>query len=90
MERTRRGLLRSNDPEGTLAPILDAAADLSQARGHHDRSVHDVKRAAGVSCGAFHRHFESKSPGVMTMPKAEEPPEPLGATAATLRGLLRD
>lgn len=60
MERKRRGKLRSNDPEGTRARILDAAADLFQARGYHDTSVQDIKRAAGVSSGAFHHHFESK------------------------------
>jgi AcrR family transcriptional regulator len=42
------------------ARILDAAADLFQARGYHDASVQDVKRAAGVSSGAFHHHFDSK------------------------------
>ncbi|NIJ39167.1 AcrR family transcriptional regulator [Sphingopyxis panaciterrae] len=42
------------------ARILDAAAELFQARGYHDTSVQDVKRLAGVSSGAFHHHFESK------------------------------
>jgi AcrR family transcriptional regulator len=60
MERKSRGKLRTNDPEGMRARILDAAADLFQARGYHDTSVQDVKRAAGVSSGAFHHHFESK------------------------------
>jgi AcrR family transcriptional regulator len=60
MERKRRGRLRTNDPAGMRARILDAAADLFQARGYHDSSVQDVKRAAGVTSGAFHHHFESK------------------------------
>lgn len=60
MEPRKRGKLRSNDPEGMRARILDAAADLFQARGYHDTSVQDVKRASGVSSGAFHHHFESK------------------------------
>lgn len=60
MENRRRGKLRSNDPEGMRARILDAAAELFQARGYHDTSVQDVKRLAGVSSGAFHHHFESK------------------------------
>jgi AcrR family transcriptional regulator len=60
MERKSRGKLRTNDPDGMRARILDAAADLFQARGYHDTSVQDVKRAAGVSSGAFHHHFESK------------------------------
>lgn len=60
MENRRRGRIRSNDPEGMRARILDAAAELFQARGYHDTSVQDVKRLAGVSSGAFHHHFESK------------------------------
>jgi len=60
METKRRGRIRTNDPEGMRARILDAAADLFQARGYHDTSVQDVKRRAGVSSGAFHHHFESK------------------------------
>jgi TetR/AcrR family transcriptional repressor of nem operon len=60
METKRRGKIRTNDPEGMRARILDAAAELFQARGYHDTSVQDVKRLAGVSSGAFHHHFESK------------------------------
>ena len=52
METKRRGTIRTNDPEGMRARILDAAADLFQARGYHDTSVQDVKRRAGVSSGA--------------------------------------
>ena len=55
-----RGRLRTNDPQGTRGRILDAAADLFQARGYRDSSIQDVKRAAGVTSGAFHHHFESK------------------------------
>jgi len=60
METKRRGKIRSNDPQGMRARILDAAADLFQARGYHDTSVQDVKARAAVSSGAFHHHFESK------------------------------
>lgn len=60
METKRRGKIRTNDPEGMRARILDAAAALFQARGYHDTSVQDVKRHANVSSGAFHHHFESK------------------------------
>jgi AcrR family transcriptional regulator len=60
MEAKPRGRLRTNDPAGMRARILDAAAALFQAKGYHDSSVQDVKRAAGVSSGAFHHHFESK------------------------------
>lgn len=60
METKRRGRIRTNDPEGMRARILDAAAELFQARGYHDTSVQDVKRLAAVSSGAFHHHFESK------------------------------
>lgn len=56
----KRGSIRTNDPEGMRARILDAAAALFQARGYHDTSVQEVKRLAGVSSGAFHHHFESK------------------------------
>ena len=60
MDGKRRGRLRSNDPAGMRARILDAAADLFQAKGYHDSSVQEVKRAAGVTSGAFHHHFDSK------------------------------
>jgi AcrR family transcriptional regulator len=60
MELKRRAKFRSNDPEGMRARILDAAAELFQARGYHDTSVQHVKSAAAVSSGAFHHHFESK------------------------------
>ena len=60
MEAKPRGRLRTNDPAGMRARILDAAAALFQTKGYHDSSVQDVKRAAGVSSGAFHHHFESK------------------------------
>lgn len=60
MELKRRAKIRSNDPEGMRARILDAAEELFQARGYHDTSVQDVKAAAAVSSGAFHHHFESK------------------------------
>lgn len=56
----RSGRLRTNDPAGMRNRILDAAADLFQAQGYHDSSVQDVRRAAGVSSGAFHHHFETK------------------------------
>jgi AcrR family transcriptional regulator len=60
MELKRRAKFRSNDPEGMRGRILDAAAELFQARGYHDTSVQEVKAAADVSSGAFHHHFESK------------------------------
>lgn len=51
---------RTNDPAGTRSRILDAAADLFQAKGYHDSSMHDIIRAAGVTSGALHHHFASK------------------------------
>ncbi|MEQ1515192.1 MAG: TetR/AcrR family transcriptional regulator [Usitatibacteraceae bacterium] len=60
MELKRRAKFRSNDPQGVRGRILDAAAELFQARGYHDTSVQDVKVSAAVSSGAFHHHFESK------------------------------
>ena len=55
--QTRR---RSNDPHGTRGRILDAAADLFQARGYHETAMQDVRAAAGVTSGALHHHFPSK------------------------------
>lgn len=60
MDRKSRGRIRTNDPGGMRGRILDAAAAAFQAHGYHDSSVQDIKRAAGVSSGAFHHHFASK------------------------------
>lgn len=51
---------RTNDPQAMRARVLDAAAELFQTRGFHGASMHDVKRAAGVSGGAMAHHFPTK------------------------------
>lgn len=60
MSEKRRPKSRTNNPDAMRGRILDAAADLFQARGYNDTSVQDVKRLAAVSSGAFHHHFASK------------------------------
>ncbi len=40
--------------------ILDAAAGLSQMRGHHSTSTRDIVRKAGVTAGALHHHLRTK------------------------------
>jgi AcrR family transcriptional regulator len=40
--------------------VLDAAAELFQARGYHGATMHEVAAAAGVTGGAMHHHFPSK------------------------------
>lgn len=60
MEPRGRARIRTNDPQAMRGRILDAAADLFQAKGYHDTSVQDVKTAAGVTSGAFQHHFASK------------------------------
>jgi AcrR family transcriptional regulator len=57
-ERRPRG--RRNDPEGMRNRVLDAAADMFQARGYHASAMHELARAAGVTSGALHHHFATK------------------------------
>ena len=51
---------RTNDPQGLRGRVLDAAAELFQARGYHGATMHEVAAAAGVTGGAMHHHFPSK------------------------------
>lgn len=44
----------------TRQQILDAALLLFSERGYFSTSVHDIKRAAGLSTGAIYHHFSSK------------------------------
>jgi AcrR family transcriptional regulator len=44
----------------TRQQILDAALRLFSERGYFSTSVHDIKRAAGLSTGAIYHHFGSK------------------------------
>ena len=60
MTVTDPGPRRRNDPQGLRARVLDAAAELFQARGYHGATMHEVAAAAGVTGGAMHHHFPSK------------------------------
>lgn len=42
------------------ARILDAAAELFQAKGYNDTSMQDITATAGVTSGALHYHYGSK------------------------------
>lgn len=44
----------------TRQQILDAALLLFSEHGYFSTSVHDIKRAAGLSTGAIYHHFSSK------------------------------
>src|SRR5258708_21371241 len=51
---------RKNDPESMRAKILDAAAELFQAKGYNDTSMQDITATASVTSGALHHHYASK------------------------------
>lgn len=51
---------RQNDPEGLRQALLDVAADSFQTLGYHGTSVHEIKRAAGVTGGALYHHYRTK------------------------------
>jgi len=57
--KTPRG--RRNDPEGLRARVLDAAAGLFQTHGYHATGMRDVMHATGISSGALHHHFPTKT-----------------------------
>jgi AcrR family transcriptional regulator len=59
-KQPKPGRHRVNDPEGLRRRVLDAAAQLFQARGYANASLHEVGQAAGVTGGALHHHFPSK------------------------------
>jgi AcrR family transcriptional regulator len=46
--------------KGTLTALLASGRDVFVARGYHNTRVDDVVAAAGVSHGAFYRHFRNK------------------------------
>lgn len=60
MDRTSRGRIRTNDPAGMRAKVLDAAAASFQAHGYGGSSMADIVSAAGVTGGALHHHFPTK------------------------------
>ncbi len=40
--------------------VLDSALLLFSEKGYFNTSIHDIRRAAGVSIGAIYHHFENK------------------------------
>jgi AcrR family transcriptional regulator len=44
----------------TLTALLESGHDVFVTRGYHNTRVDDLVEAAGVSHGAFYRHFQSK------------------------------
>ena len=40
--------------------VLDIALQLFSERGYFNTSIHDIRRAAGVSIGAIYHHFQNK------------------------------
>jgi len=60
MARAPRGRIRTNDPQGLRARVLDAAAASFQAQGYRGSSMQDIVTAAGVTGGALHHHFATK------------------------------
>lgn len=40
--------------------VLETALDMFSERGYFNTSIHDIRKAAGVSIGAIYHHFESK------------------------------
>ncbi|MCB8822340.1 TetR/AcrR family transcriptional regulator [Microvirga rosea] len=57
-KRTERN--RINDPEGLRQRVLDAAYGAFCTRGYNATSVHDLKREAGATGGAFSHHYPTK------------------------------
>lgn len=48
------------DPQKTRDLILATALHLFAERGYFATSVHDIRRAAGLSTGSIYHHFDSK------------------------------
>src|SRR5258708_9551004 len=73
----------------TRAEILDHAARLFRLRGHAGTNIDDIRRAAGLTGGAFYAHFTSKDDlfaeairaghGLLRQLRAGEPPAVLKA-----------
>lgn len=40
--------------------VLETALELFSERGYFNTSIHDIRRAAGVSTGAIYHHFQNK------------------------------
>lgn len=92
--RSRRTAGRTNDPVGVRARVLDAAADLFQARGYHGTAMVDVMKGAGVSAGAMHHHYPSKKALALAVIRERVAPavrdtwiEPVKAAASAFEGV---
>ncbi|MCU7933215.1 MAG: TetR/AcrR family transcriptional regulator [Candidatus Thiodiazotropha sp. (ex Codakia rugifera)] len=46
--------------EALKANVLNTALKLFSERGYFNTSIHDIRRAAGVSIGAIYHHFRNK------------------------------
>ncbi len=51
---------QKNSPEDMCNTILKTALHLFTTNGYFNTSVHDIRRAAGISIGAIYHHFDSK------------------------------
>jgi AcrR family transcriptional regulator len=51
----------------TRAHIVDAALDTFRLEGYHGIGVDGIAKAAGVTSGAFYKHFNSKSEAFRTV-----------------------
>lgn len=51
---------RTNDPEGMQRRLVEAAFRAFTTRGYNATALHDLRRDAGVSGGAFSHHFPTK------------------------------
>lgn len=52
--------IKGKDPQKTRELILATALELFTERGYFATSVHDIRRASGLSTGSLYHHFESK------------------------------
>jgi len=59
-ERPRGKTGRTNDPGAMRDRVLDAAADLFQARGYNATTMQHITQAAGMTSGGLHHHFPTK------------------------------
>lgn len=57
MSDTQKQSLRG---EALKNKVLDTALELFSKNGYFNTSIHDIRRAAGVSTGAIYHHFQNK------------------------------
>lgn len=77
---------RTNDPAGVRNRLIDAAAQTFHRNGFAATSMHDVRRAAGVTGGSLYHHFPTKK-GLVLAVIAERVSAEVAATwIAAVRG----